>query len=166
MLLIYWKSLKEWMRVDVNIYAIPQKADAVNIYTLSNLYFLVIVSFHVWRSQIYYLWSKDRDKLGVLTSNGQFPFWRPWSCVCVFPWGSGSVRVQWDIDHLIKRGAFLQMLWSCNMKSEVPSPRILWLPPEYTHTKETFAETTKCLLNKSEEQYSVSWRIKKSLTLP
>ena len=102
----------------------------------------------------------------VKPSNGQFPFWRAWSCVCVFPWGSGSVRVQWDIDHLIKRGAFLQMLWSCNMKSEVPSPRILWLTPEYTHTKETFAETTKCLLNKSEEQYSVSWRIKKSLTLP
>jgi len=122
--------------------------------------------FYVWRSQVYYLWSKDRDKLDVLTSNGQFPFWRAWSCVCVFPWGSGSVRVQWDIDHLIKRGAFLQMLWSCNMKSEVPSPRILWLPPGYTHTKETFAETTKCLLNKSEEQYSVSWRIKKSLTLP
>ena len=87
-------------------------------------------------------------------------------CVWVFPWGSGSVRVQWDIDHLIKRGAFLQMLWSCNMKSEVPSPRILWLTPEYTHTKKTFAETSKCLLNKSEEQYSVSWRIKKSLTLP
>ena len=57
------------MRVDVNIYAIPQKADAVNIYTLSNLYFLVIVSFMF--GGVRYINFGARTEIN---SNGQFPF--------------------------------------------------------------------------------------------